>query len=140
MLQRNKIKIYNKPSSVKIKNNDLKLWIDDILLINSLTGFMVNIIFVDKEKINFLNKKYRNIDKPTDVISFSFVEGKFPEYSFNMLGDIYICVDMIKPHTEKEILRRMVHGILHLVGYNHKGEREYKKFIKLENRYLSILL
>uniref|UniRef100_A0A7C3N6F6 Endoribonuclease YbeY n=1 Tax=candidate division WOR-3 bacterium TaxID=2052148 RepID=A0A7C3N6F6_UNCW3 len=140
MLQKNKINIYNKPKKIKKSVKDLKLWIEDILLLNDLTGFVVNFIFVDEEEIREMNKKYRRIDKPTDVISFSLVEGKFVKYSYNMLGDIYICPEQIKPENEEEILRRMVHGVLHLIGYDHKREKEFKKFLKLEDRYLTLII
>ncbi|HAF08338.1 MAG: rRNA maturation RNase YbeY [bacterium] len=140
MLQKNKINIYNKPRKIKKSVKDLKLWIEDILLLNNLTGFVVNFIFVDEEEIRYMNKKYRRIDKPTDVISFSLIEGKFVKYSYNMLGDVYICTEQIRPKNDKEILRRMVHGVLHLIGYDHKREKEFKKFLKLENRYLSLII
>lgn len=140
MLQKNKINIYNKPRKIKKSVKDLKLWIEDILLLNDLTGFVVNFIFVDEEEIRYMNKKYRRIDKPTDVISFSLIEGKFVKYSYNMLGDVYICTEQIRPKNDKEILRRMVHGVLHLIGYDHKREKEFKKFLKLENRYLSLII
>ncbi|MEO0234820.1 MAG: rRNA maturation RNase YbeY [candidate division WOR-3 bacterium] len=140
MLQKNKINIYKKPKKVKKNVKELKLWIEDVLLLNGLTGFIVNFIFVDEHEIRMMNKKYRRIDKPTDVISFSLVEGKFTKYSYNMLGDVYICVEQIKPDTEKDILRRMIHGVLHLVGYDHKRENDYKKFIELEEKYLSLIV
>lgn len=140
MLQKNKINIYKKPRKITKSVKDLKLWIQDVLLLNDLTGFVVNFIFVDQNEITMLNKKYRRIDKPTDVISFSLVEGKFTKYSYNMLGDVYICVNQIKPDNEKDILKRMIHGLLHLIGYDHKRENDFKKFIELEKKYLSLIV
>lgn len=140
MLQKNRINIYKKPKKIKKSVNELKLWIEDVLLLNGLTGFVVNFIFVDEYEIRMMNKRYRRIDKPTDVISFSLVEGKFTKYSYNMLGDVYICVEQIKPDNEKDILRRMIHGLLHLVGYDHKRENEFNKFVELEEKYLSLIV
>lgn len=80
----------------------------------------VNIIFVDEKYIKELNKEYRNIDAVTDVLSFSID-------SEGILGEIYICPEYIKlAHPElpfkEEILRLIIHGILHLLGYDHSVE------------------
>ncbi|MDR2653836.1 MAG: rRNA maturation RNase YbeY [Mycoplasmataceae bacterium] len=80
--------------------------------------------FVDEKKINELNKKYRGIDKPTDVLSF----GLNNEY---LLGEIYICSKIAienskeeKVSAEYEICLLFVHGFLHLIGMDHATLRE----------------
>ena len=85
--------------------------------INSKKTF--NVIFVDKNEIQRINKEYRNIDKVTDVISFALVDDKEIEQT-NELGDIFICVERAKEqaleygHSEaREFAFLAVHGYLH---------------------------
>lgn len=84
------------------------------------------ISFVDDETIRELNNTYRNINRATDVLSF-LQDGP----DFSILGDIVISVDTAKRHAvryentyEFEINKLLVHGILHLLGYDHKKKRE----------------
>jgi probable rRNA maturation factor len=83
----------------------------------------VNIIFVDQEKIKDLNRQYRKKDYATDVLSFHIG-------SREILGEVYICPKYVKKNIPKEerveeIIRLIIHGILHLQGYEH--DREFKK-------------
>lgn len=90
--------------------------------------FEVNVIGVDSKEIRSLNKQFRNIDEPTDVLSFESDIKEEPG------GDIYLCLEIIKQNAkrfnvsfEEEIIRTIVHGILHLAGYDHKGKLGEKK-------------
>lgn len=86
-----------------------------------------NVIIVDNEYIHNLNKKYRNIDRPTDVISFALEDVDDLKYDdFRLLGDIYISIDKAKEQADeyghslkREICFLAVHGFLHLLGYDH---------------------
>lgn len=83
-----------------------------------------SINFVTKEKIRELNKTYRNIDSTTDVLSFeSDIEGD--------IGDIFICLEIAEENAKKlgtslesELRLLVVHGMLHLCGYDHIDEKE----------------
>ena len=84
------------------------------------------ISFVNDETIRELNNSYRNINRATDVLSFP-QDGP----DFSILGDIVISVDTAKRHAvryentyEFEIRKLIVHGILHLLGYDHKKKKE----------------
>lgn len=134
----NSIKIFNRPS-LKYSNRAIEKWLKDVMSELEITGFSVNVIFVPIEEITLLNRQYRHKDKATDVITFSMLEGKFPEYSYNMLGDIYICAEYIRPATDREIARRILHGVLHLAGFDHKRKSEYDEFISIEDKYLKVL-
>jgi probable rRNA maturation factor len=91
-----------------------------------------SLAFVEKEEIQKLNKKYRKKDKPTDVLSFIFNEG-------NNLGEIVICPEVVKEKGEK-IIEVFIHGILHLLGYDHeKSEKEEKIMEEKQKKYLSQL-
>ena len=104
-----------------------------------------NIILVDKEKIHDLNKEYRNVDKPTDVISFALEDEKSIKNPVaRMLGDIYICIPIAYEQAEyyghsriREVCFLATHGILHLLGYDHMTEPEEKEMFKIQEELLS---
>ena len=103
-----------------------------------------SIVFVDDEEIHRINREYRNVDRITDVISFAFEDSKDLEYNdFRMLGDIYICIPQMKRqaesygHSEKRELSFLtVHGLLHLLGYDHMEIEDEKKMFALQELIL----
>ena len=96
----------------------------------------ISVLFTDDEFIRSLNNKYRGIDKPTDVLSFNLQEGaiKSPEVeSDKLLGDIIISVETAQRQAnnlnhsiEKELTILLIHGLLHLTGYDHDKGKDYK--------------
>ena len=62
-LAKNKIRIFNRPKFVTLRNSDIINWISDVLLINSITGVRVNIIFVTIGEMKAMNRKYRGKDR-----------------------------------------------------------------------------
>ena len=103
------------------------------------------VILTDDEKVHELNKTYRGIDRTTDVISFALNDnGAFPG-PINVLGDIYISIPKmieqaeIYEHSEKRELSFLaVHGLLHLLGYDHTlGEKEEKEMFDLQKEILN---
>ena len=90
-----------------------------------------SIIIVDNDYIHKLNKEYRGINRPTDVISFALEDDKtmvIPD-EIRLLGDIYISIDKAKEQAkeyghslERELCFLAVHGIYHLLGYDHEKE------------------
>ena len=105
-------------------------------------------MFTDDKFIRTLNNKYRGIDKPTDVLSFSLQEGaiKSPEVeSDKLLGDIIISVetaqkqaDNLNHSMEKELTVLLIHGLLHLTGYDHEKDKDYKIMWEKESEILKI--
>jgi len=97
----------------------------------------LSIVLVSDPQIKRLNKLYRNKDKPTDVLSFPIGE---KVNGWLILGDIVISVDTAKRQAqelghslEEEIKRLLVHGLVHLLGYDHElGGEEENKFFELE--------
>ena len=86
-----------------------------------------------------INRQYLNHDYFTDVITFDYSEDNV------ISGDIFISVDTVADNAkeynvtfEKELERVMVHGVLHLVGYNDKSDSEVKQMRAKENQYLSL--
>ncbi|WP_184244800.1 rRNA maturation RNase YbeY [Gracilibacillus halotolerans] len=108
----------------------------------------VSISFVSDEEIHRLNKEYRQIDQPTDVLSFALEEGE-DNYSIEgneiprMLGDIIVSVDKAKEQAEtynhsfnRELAFLTVHGFLHLLGYDHMSDEDEKKMFSRQEEIL----
>ena len=106
---------------------------------------LLNIIIVDNEKIREINREYRNKDAVTDVISFAFEEVSDFEYSdIRFLGEIYIsyerCVSQAADYghsVKREFCYLAVHGLLHLLGYDHMTDEDKKEMRTLEEEILS---
>lgn len=104
-----------------------------------------SIVFVDNEKIQYLNKFYRNIDRVTDVISFAFEDNAKVLYNnVRFLGEIYICIPkMIEQakeygHSEtRELAFLTVHGLLHLLGYDHMTKEDEEEMFALQEVVLN---
>ncbi len=110
------------------------------------TKHYVSYIFVDYDKIQEINCEYRKIDKPTDVISFAYIDSEENRELPKELGDIFICVDKIFSQAEEyghSVLREcaflMVHGILHLLGYDHIEKDDEKEMFTIQDKVLDIL-
>ena len=105
------------------------------------------IIFVTKEEIHELNKQYRGVDRVTDVISFALEDAHDVSLSdIRVLGDIYICIDRMKEqaieynHSEtRELSFLTVHGLLHLLGYDHQTKEDEEVMFNLQRKILSDL-
>lgn len=91
-----------------------------------------------------LNSRYRGKDKTTDVLSFSFQEGSFPHIQPHVLGDIAISVPVAVRQalaaghsTTREIELLLVHGLLHLLGYDHeRSEQDARTMRRREQQLL----
>lgn len=101
-----------------------------------------DVCFVDKKEIQRINKKYRKINKPTDVITFAFKDQKI-NFNLPLLGEIYICIDVAKQQAKenknslnREICLLFVHGILHLFQIDHQTQKDYNKVVKLQQQLL----
>ena len=94
----------------------------------------LSVTLTDDEHIHALNKKFRGIDRATDVLSFAFRESEEPEVlgaDFEILGDVIISLERAKIQAEefghsflREVIFLEVHGLLHLLGYDHVEEAE----------------
>ncbi len=110
----------------------IKKVLDTALKNENVKGVEFNIIFVDDDYIHKLNKTYRGIDKVTDVISFALEDNDDQVvYDKRLLGDIYISINKCKEQAleyghsmEREICFLSVHGLFHLLGYDHRTKEE----------------
>ena len=109
-----------------------------------LNNAQVSITLTDNPHIHEINRTYRKVDRPTDVISFALNEGEEPEIEggapINVLGDIIISVERAKEQAidyghsvRREIAFLTVHGMLHLLGYDHIKEEDRKEMRKEED-------
>mgnify|MGYP004465278711 FL=1 len=102
-----------------------------------------NIIIVDNNYIHDLNKKYRGIDRETDVISFALEDDKTFNPKTRVLGDVYISLDKAISQAdeyghslERELCFLAVHGMLHLLGYDHMEKSEEEIMFSLQEKIL----
>ncbi|MBR4904237.1 MAG: rRNA maturation RNase YbeY [Selenomonadaceae bacterium] len=105
----------------------------------------LSITLTDDKHIHALNKKYRGVDRATDVLSFAFRESDEPEVigeDFEILGDIIISLERAKLQAEefghsflREIIFLEVHGLLHLLGYDHIADDERQE-METEQRFI----
>jgi probable rRNA maturation factor len=97
----------------------------------------VCVTFVDDREIRRLNKKFRKLDRATDVLSFETGES-------GELGDVVISVDTARRNAKRfgvtigdEIRRLVIHGVLHLLGYDHDKKKDKAVMRKMEEKYLN---
>ena len=109
-----------------------------------ITGTEFDIIFVDNKKIHEINKTWRNVDRETDVISFALEDNKdMPKIGSRILGDIYISLDKAKSQAleyghslKRELCFLSIHGLLHLLGYDHQTKEEENVMFSLQKEIL----
>jgi probable rRNA maturation factor len=107
----------------------------------------VSLNLVGEAKIKELNKKYRNKNQVTDVLSFPLEESRFKKHDILPLGDIFICLPFAVKESKrqdislkKELAWLTVHGFLHLTGHDHeKSKKDVKKMFELESLILEKL-
>jgi len=146
---------------MKIDQRRVKRWVSLILRKLGYLKSEISILFIDDIEMRILNKRYRGKDKPTDVLSFPQIEigkgrgrGKGEkntrEYSLPsplpipVLGDVVISLETAKRQAKerghpfiREVLILLTHGILHLLGYDHEGDR--KKGVEMRRKEKEII-
>lgn len=138
----------------KIKNNPFS---DEIIkkIVNSTirmikknsNDYEMSVHLVGEKYIKNLNKNYRGVDQVTDVISFASQDLFFHKNMNKDLGDLFICPQKIKKQAkdflidyQEEFTRILIHGILHLCGYDHQDEKDSKKMFLLQEKILKNFL
>jgi len=136
-----KLQIENNQNKIKIDKRRIRSTVPRIMRILDCADKEISLSFVDDEKIKELNKEYLGKDKPTNVISFSLREGEYSDINPQIMGDIIISVETAQRDAlwgnltvSQEIDFLIIHGILHLLGYNHENttRKETNKMRKKE--------
>ena len=119
----------------------LSSWIENAVFSLGYSLKNLSFIFCDDEYLKDINIQYLDHSYYTDVITF--------DYSTNegLVGDVFISVDRVKENAEKfknsfnkELFRVIIHGVLHLCGFNDKTEKEIKEIRRQENHFLSLII
>ncbi|MDE7347954.1 MAG: rRNA maturation RNase YbeY [Muribaculaceae bacterium] len=114
-------------------------WIEEVAASHSRRVWNLNYLFVDDEEILVANRQFVNHDYYTDIITFDYSRGD------RISGDIMISLETVASNAEKydvpyskELLRVIIHGVLHLVGINDKGPGEREIMEAAENEALAL--
>lgn len=108
----------------------------------------VSLLIVDRDEIHILNRDYRDVDRPTDVLSFPMDEEGFDQEGnpIILLGDIVICLDVAKDQAEdfghcleREMMYLICHSTLHLLGYDHIEETDKREMREKEKEIMKNL-
>jgi probable rRNA maturation factor len=125
---RNRIQVQSRQRRYKIYHESVAWFCDTLLRTLGHPNQAVSIAFIGLQAMRALNKRYRQKDFPTDVLSFSYGEMRLDQIPF--LGELVISPEIavrqavrwgVRP--EKELRKLLVHGILHLLGYDHETDR-----------------
>lgn len=106
----------------------------------------LSVTLVDDSSMATLNARYREIEAPTDVLSFSLVEGDHAERRGVLLGDVVVSLETAQRQAHRarrslddEVLRLLIHGTLHLLGYDHEREADARRMRAAERRVLRLV-
>jgi len=126
--------IKNQQKIIPVEAKKIRKAAERILASLRISGYELSVLLLDNKGIRAVNKKYLNRNRPTNVISFSLTEGEFGNINPHVLGDVVISVEKALEQAEtrgtsleEELTFLLIHGVLHLVGYDHEkkgSERE----------------
>lgn len=137
-----------------ISSGDARKFLNKTCSLLGLANVSFSLSFISEENMHSLNKQYRNIDSPTDILSFAALDGSDSDNQFVIagedktnLGDILICPEVYKRNAvefkvseDEELHRLLIHGVLHLSGMDHKtNDMENEPMLKLQEEILSQL-
>ena len=122
------------------KSTIVKEWLENVIAKENFICGSIRIIFVDDKYLKSINQEFLEKDYYTDVITFDYSVKRVLE------GEVYISIETIAENAGKykqgfrnELLRVMVHGILHLTGYGDKSDEEKVVMRKKEDYYLNLI-
>ena len=136
-----KINYHFVETTVSRNNLCAKYKLADFILGEKRVAKEINFIFCNDDYLQKINEKHLQHTDLTDVITFDYSQRK------KLIGDIYISIERVKENASKfdttfkgEIARVMIHGILHLIGYDDKSKTEKKRMREMENKFLKKVL
>ncbi|MFQ5443347.1 MAG: rRNA maturation RNase YbeY [Nitrospinales bacterium] len=133
----------NAQKRFKVDVGTLKKQIQTLLAVLNCSDSELSILLVNDRDIQELNCRYRNIDRATDVLSFPQQEGELPKLDTHLLGDIVVSVETAHSQAEEhqlsfeeELILLIIHGLLHLLDYDH--ERSHKEEERMKKKTLEL--
>jgi len=125
-----------------VLSNEKKVadWLLSVLRCEGAEVQSVDYSFVDKKQMIKINKKHLNHNYLTDVLAFNYSEGS------KIQGDVFVSEEMVRANAQEyaqsvsdELMRVMLHGLLHLCGHNDKTPEQQNRIRALEDKYLKLL-
>ena len=124
---------------ILVDSDEIRIWIEDVIKKEKKTVGDITYIFCDDDYLLERNKEFLDHNTLTDIITFNYCIDN------NISSDIMISIDRIKENSttfensfNEELKRVMIHGILHLIGYNDKSNKEKELMREKENFYLNM--
>lgn len=135
------VKFFNEDYSYQLKSKKrLKLWIDNTIREEGCQQGDINFIFTSDKYLLDINKKYLNHNYYTDIVTFNYC------INSTINGDIFISIETVKNNSRRfgvnmieELHRVIIHGILHLIGYDDQNDTQKALMREKENYYLDRL-
>jgi probable rRNA maturation factor len=141
------VSISNRQKRVSIDAGKIRRAAKRILSGLGFQGYELSIVIVDDREITQLNRQYFHRNRPTNVISFPMEGGDPASLHSKVLGDVVISAETAKRQAEEaggkakdEILFLLIHGVLHLAGYDHEGTADERKKMEAKEKELFSLL
>jgi len=135
------IKFFNEETKYHLKDRiRLKKWINSVIHSEQNESGVINFIFTSDNYLLNINKEYLSHNYYTDIVTFNYCEKNI------INGDVFISIETVKNNSTRfdvtfieELYRVMIHGILHLIGYDDKSDEEKVVMKEKENYYLERL-
>jgi probable rRNA maturation factor len=138
-----RISIQNRQKRILLNLRKVRRATQRILTELGLLDAELSLLLVDDARIQDLNRRYLNRDKPTNVLAFPMREGEFSTLHPHLLGDLVISVETAKRQSNRfgldemeMVILLMVHGVLHLIGYEHEGTKKGAREMTLKQKEL----
>lgn len=136
------IKFFNCSKIVNDSKKQIQSSINEFVKEHKINKTNIDISFCTKKQIRALNKKFRNNDQPTNVLSFPDVE--FHKVRTDCIGEIIISMDVVKEEAQRNkkkeiehLIHLIIHSMLHLLGYKHDNENDAILMESKEIKFLS---
>lgn len=127
-----RVEILEKKNKIPYKREYIKNVIKKIMETEKILKYYISIAYLTKDDLRKLNKKFRKVDKTTNVLSFLYDKTPF------LIGEVVIS-DYHVIKKGEDFLKLLIHGILHLIGYDHIKKYDKEKMIDKENYYYNLI-
>lgn len=137
------VSLQNQQKTIPIDTRTLKKTLRKLLAALDCQTCDLSVLVVDDARIHQLNVHYRGIDRPTDVLAFAMREGPAPHLNPQVLGDLVISAETAirqararRCSLAAELIRLLIHGTLHLLGYDHEASPTAARLMGAREREL----